>query len=60
MEAIGQTSGQVEALIRYCAHVRQRLQTSDEREKRIVLEAPDIRATWAPNQPLAIQGSIPL
>jgi site-specific DNA recombinase len=60
MEAIGQTSGQLEALMNYCTLVRQRLQTFDEREKQLILEALDIRVTWTPNQPLAIQGSIPL
>ena len=60
MEAIGQTSGQLESLISYCAHVRERLQTFDEREKRLALEALDIRATWAPHQPLTIPCSIPL
>jgi hypothetical protein len=49
MEAIGQTSGQLELLISYCAHVRKRLQTFDEREKQLTLEALDIRVTWAPN-----------
>jgi hypothetical protein len=34
VEAIGQTSGQLELLISSCAHVRDRLQTFDEREKR--------------------------
>jgi hypothetical protein len=58
--AIGETVGQVESLISYCEHVRERLHTFDEREKRLALEALDIRATWAPNQPLTIQGSIPL
>jgi chromosome segregation ATPase len=60
VEAIGQTSGQLESLISYWIQVRQRLQTFDEREKRLALEALDIRATWTPNQPVAIQGSIPL
>jgi hypothetical protein len=60
MEAIGQTSGQLEALMNYCTLVRQRLQTFDEREKQLTLEALDIRVTWTPNEPLAIQGSIPL
>jgi hypothetical protein len=60
VEAIGQTSGQLASLINYCAHVRERLQTFDECEKRLVLEALDIRATWTPNLPVAIQGSIPL
>jgi hypothetical protein len=45
VEAIGQTSGQLEWLISSCAHVRERLQTFDEREKRLALEALDIRAT---------------
>jgi hypothetical protein len=60
MEAIGQTSGHLESLISYCIHVRQCLQTFDEREKRLALEALDIRVTWTPHEPLTIQGSIPL
>jgi DAHL domain len=60
MEAMGQTSGYLESLIRYCTQVRQRLQTFDAREKRLALEALDIRVTWTPNEPIAIQGSIPL
>jgi hypothetical protein len=50
----------VEALTEYCARVRQGLQTFDHEQKRIALDALDIRATWTPGQPLAIQGSIPL
>jgi type I site-specific restriction endonuclease len=60
MEAMGQTSGHLESLISYCIYVRQCLQTFDEREKRLALEALDIRVTWTPNDPLTIQGSIPL
>jgi site-specific DNA recombinase len=60
MEAIGQTSGYLESLISYCTQVRQRLQTFDESEKRLALEALDIRISWTPNEPLTIQGSIPL
>jgi hypothetical protein len=60
MEAIGQTSGQLESLMRYCTLVRQRLQTFDAREKQLTLETLDIRVTWTPNEPLAIQGRIPL
>jgi hypothetical protein len=60
LEATGQAVDQVEALMRYCDQVRQRLQTFDEGEKRLALEALDIRVTWTPNQPLAIQGSIPI
>jgi hypothetical protein len=44
----------------YCTLVRQRLQTFDGREKCLPLEALDIRVTWTPNEPLVIQGSIPL
>jgi hypothetical protein len=44
----------------YCTLVRQRLQTFDEREKRLTLEALDIRVTWTPSEVLAVQGSIPL
>jgi site-specific DNA recombinase len=60
LDAIGRAVGLVEVLIDYCARVRQRLQTFDEAEKRLALAALDIRATWTPGQPLAIQGSIPL
>jgi len=60
VEAIGQTSVQLESLISYCTQVRQCLQAFDEQEMRLALEALDIRVTWTPNQPLAIQGSIPL
>ncbi len=60
LEAIGGTVDQVEALVRYCAQVHQRLQTFDEEEKRLALEALGIRVTWTPDQPLAVQGSIPI
>jgi site-specific DNA recombinase len=60
LEAIGQAVAQVGALIDYCARVRQRLQTFDRAEKRLALEALDIRVTWIPGQPLTIEGSIPL
>jgi site-specific DNA recombinase len=39
LETIGQTSGQLEPVMKYCTLVRQRLQTFDAREKRITLEA---------------------
>jgi DNA invertase Pin-like site-specific DNA recombinase len=60
LETIGQTSGQLESVMNYCSMVRQRLQTFNEHEKRLALEALDIHVTWTPNEPLAIQGSIPL
>jgi site-specific DNA recombinase len=59
-EAIGASVQQVDALIAYCARVRQRLQTFDQIEKRLAIEALDIRVSWIPGQPLTIQGSIPL
>jgi site-specific DNA recombinase len=60
LEAIGAAAQQVDALTAYCARVRQRLQTFDQTEKRIAIEALDIRVSWIPGEPLAIQGSIPL
>jgi len=60
LQAIGEAVQQVEALIGYCARVRQALQTFDHAEKRMALEALHIWVRWTPGQPLAIQGSIPL
>jgi len=60
IETIGEMVGQVEALIGYCARVCQRLQTFDVAEKRLALEALDIRVTWIPGQPFEIHGSIPI
>ncbi|MDQ3830499.1 MAG: hypothetical protein M3361_14595 [Candidatus Tectomicrobia bacterium] len=60
LEAIGVAVQHVEALTGYCERVRQRLQTFDHQEKRVALEALDIRISWIPGQPLVIQGSIPI
>jgi site-specific DNA recombinase len=60
LDAIGEAMGQVEALIDYCARVRERLQTFDDGEKRRAFEALDIRVSWTPGEPLTIHGSIPL
>jgi Recombinase zinc beta ribbon domain len=60
LEAIGAAVQQVDALTAHCARVRQRLQTFDQAEKRIAIEALDIRVSWIPGQPLVIHGSIPL
>jgi hypothetical protein len=49
---------QVEPLTAYCERVRQQLQTFDQAEKRLAIEALDIRVSWIPGQPLAIQGTI--
>jgi site-specific DNA recombinase len=57
---IDQAVNHVDTLLGYCERVKQALQTFDEAEKRLALAALDIRATWIPGQPLAIQGSIPL
>ena len=45
---------QVDALTAYCARVRQRLQTFDQTEKRLAIEALDIRVSWIPGQPCTI------
>jgi site-specific DNA recombinase len=60
LDAIGAAVEQVDALTGYCARVRQRLQAFDMAEKRGAIEALDIRVRWSPEQPLVIQGSIPL
>jgi hypothetical protein len=43
----------------YCARVRLILQTFDAAEKRLAL-ALNVRVTWTPEQPLAIEGTIPI
>jgi site-specific DNA recombinase len=60
LDSIGQAVDHVEALLGYCARVRQKLQCFDGAEKRLALHALDIRVTWTPGQPLAIAGTIPL
>jgi site-specific DNA recombinase len=60
LEAIGAAVQQVDTLTAYCARVRQQLQTFDQAEKRLAIEALDIRVSWIPGQPLTIQGSIPI
>jgi site-specific DNA recombinase len=45
LEAIGAAVQQVDALMAYCARVRQRLQTFDQAEKRLAIEALDIRVS---------------
>jgi hypothetical protein len=60
LDTIGQAVEHVEALIGYCERVRQKLQTFDAAEKRLAFEALNVRVTWTPGQPLAIEGTIPL
>jgi site-specific DNA recombinase len=60
LEAIGAAVQQVDALTVYCSRVRQQMHTFDQAEKRLAIEALDIRLSWIPGQPLTIQGSIPL
>jgi site-specific DNA recombinase len=50
----------VETLIDYCARVRRRLQMFDAAEKRLALDALDVRVTYMPGMPLAVQARIPL
>jgi hypothetical protein len=54
MDAIGEAAQHVEALTAYCARVRQHLQTFDGAEKRVALQALDIRVSWMPGQPFVI------
>jgi len=60
IDVIGQAVARVEILVDYCSRVRQRLQTFDNAEKRVALEALDIHVSWIPGQPLKIEGSIPM
>lgn len=60
MDALQAAGAKVKSLVAYCKRVRQRLETFDMAEKQLALEALDVRVTWAPDQPLALQGSIPL
>ena len=48
------------SLVDYCARVRQNLTRFDLAEKRLALEALNIVVTWHPENPLTIQGSIPV
>jgi hypothetical protein len=49
----------VEALIGYCARVRQKVPTFGAAEQRLAFEALNVRVTWTPGKPLAIEGTIP-
>jgi hypothetical protein len=60
LDTIGQAVEHVEALIGYCERVRQNLQTFDAAEKRLAFDALNVRITWTPGQPLAIEGTIPI
>jgi hypothetical protein len=60
LDTVGQALEHVEALIGYCERVRQKLQTFDAAEKRLAFEALNVRVTWTPGEPLAIEGTIPL
>lgn len=60
LAAIQQATAKTESLVAYCERVRANLKSFSFEEKRLALEALDIRATWTPGQPLTIQGTIPL
>jgi DNA repair exonuclease SbcCD ATPase subunit len=60
LERIVHHVAKVETLIDYCARVRQRLQTFDAAQKRLALDALDVRVTYMPGMPLDVQARIPL
>jgi len=59
LDTIGLAVEHVEALIGYCARVRQKVQTFGAAEQRLAFEALNVRVTWTPGEPLAIEGTIP-
>jgi hypothetical protein len=59
LETVGLAVDYVEALIGYCARVRQKVQTFGAAEQRLAIEALNVRVTWTPEAPLAIEGTIP-
>jgi hypothetical protein len=60
LDVVGIAVRHAEALTEYCARVQQQLQAFDHAEKRMTLQALNIRVSWTPGHPLAIQGSIPI
>jgi site-specific DNA recombinase len=60
LDSIGRAVEHVEALLGYCERVRQRLQTFSPEEKRLALAALNVQVRWTPEEPLQIEGSIPL
>jgi site-specific DNA recombinase len=60
LDTIGEAMARAEILVDYCARVRQHLQTFDNAEKRVAFEALDIHVSWTPEQPLQIEGHIPI
>jgi site-specific DNA recombinase len=60
LERIAHHVAKVETLSDYCARVRQRLQTFDVAEKRLALDALDVRVTYTPGQPFDVQARIPM
>lgn len=57
-ESLAQATAKTESLVAYCERVRENLKSFSFEEKRIALEALDIRVTWTPGQPLEIRGNI--
>jgi hypothetical protein len=47
-------------LVEYCQRVREILHQFDFPEKRLALDALNIRVVWHPEKPLDIQGAIPV
>jgi site-specific DNA recombinase len=59
MQSVQQAQARTRDILTYCLHVKERLRTSDMAKKREALEALDIRVTWAPGEPIRIEGNIP-
>jgi hypothetical protein len=55
-----QTADRGEALITYCARVRERLDTFIVAEKQVVFDALALKISWTPGQPLRLDATIPL
>jgi hypothetical protein len=60
MQSAQQSQAKARDILTYCLQVKERLHTFDMPHKRQALEAPDIRATWAPGEPIHIDRSIPI
>jgi hypothetical protein len=58
-EALEYAKAQTEALVDYCARVRDRLDTFSLAERQIAFDALAFKVRWFPGEPLRIEASIP-
>src|SRR5262249_44980632 len=58
--AVHEAKARRQDILTYCLRVKERLTTLDVLYKRQALEALDIRVTWAPGEPIRIDGCIPM